>query len=148
MGKRNRYRDHVDPEYQRWGLCYPRFPGVAACARLIRTGKARGAWCDIICFELAENAPTCLPDLIETFRSEQCVDVRLNFMMALEIASIPTSVPFLAEVLQKGDERYAPHAVRALRNIDTSESRTVLFEWAERAGTDEFKQISRIVTGR
>jgi hypothetical protein len=30
--------------------------------------------------------------------------------------------------------------------ITTTES--VLFEWAERAGTEEFKRISRIVTGR
>jgi isochorismate hydrolase len=41
-------------------------------------------------------------------------------------------------------------ALRRLANegatITTTEA--VLFEWCERAGTDEFKQISRLVTGR
>ena len=72
MGKHNHYRDHVDPEYQRWGRRYPRFPGVAECANLIRAGKARGAWADIIAFELGENASTCLAELTETFPPVMC----------------------------------------------------------------------------
>jgi hypothetical protein len=89
MGKRNRYRDHIDPEYQRWGRRYPRFPGVEECARLIRVGKARGAWADIIAYELAENASHCLPALIDTFRTDSSDAVRLYVMMALEIAKLP-----------------------------------------------------------
>src|SRR5262245_3006726 len=86
MGKRNRYRDHMDPEYQRWGRTYPRFPGVAECARLLRDGKARSAWADIIVYELAENAGACLAELVETFRTDLSVTVRLWMMMALDIA--------------------------------------------------------------
>ncbi|MCI0637666.1 MAG: hypothetical protein L0Y72_02125 [Gemmataceae bacterium] len=130
MGKRNRYRDHVDPEYQRWGRRYPRFPGVAECASLIRAGKARGAWADIIAFELSENAATCLAELIETFRNEPSGDVRLYVMMALDIARVPASVPFLAEVLREADPRYIAYAERALRCIDTSEARTALWNAA------------------
>lgn len=126
MGKRNRYRDHVDPEYQRWGRRYTHFPGVAECARLIGAGHARGAWADIIVFELAENAETCLPELIETFRNDPASDVSLYIMMALEIARIPASVPFLAEVLREADQRYLSYAKRALQGINTSEARTVL----------------------
>lgn len=117
MGKRNRYRDHVDPEYQRWGRRYPRFPGVAECANLIRAGKARGAWADIIAFELAENAATCLAELIETFRTDTGGDVRRYIVMALDIARIPASAPFLSEVLREADSRYAPYAERALGGI-------------------------------
>jgi hypothetical protein len=111
MGKRNRYRDHVDPEYQRWGRRYPRFPGVAECASLIRAGKARGAWADIIAYELAENAETCLAELIETFRNDPGGDVRLYIIMALDIARMPASVPFLAEVLRVRSALY-PFAER------------------------------------
>jgi hypothetical protein len=124
MGKRNRYRDHVDPEYRRWGRRYPRFPGVAECASLIRAGKARGAWADIIAFELAENAEACLVELIETFRSDPGNDVGLYIMMALDIARVPASVPFLVEVLREANPGYVPYAERALQGINASEART------------------------
>ena len=127
MGKRNRYRDHVDPEYQRWWRRYPRFPGVAECASLIRAGKARGAWADIIAYELAENAETCLAELIEMFRNDPGGDVRLYVMMALDIARVPTSASFLAEVLREADPRYVPYAEQALRGINTREARTALW---------------------
>jgi hypothetical protein len=135
MGKRNRYRDQIDPEYQRWGRRYPRFPGVAECARLIRASKARGAWADIIAFELAENAETCLAELIETFRSDPAGEVSLYIMMALDIARVPASVPFLAEVLREGVPRCVPYAERALQGINTSDARTVLWK-ATRLGTN------------
>ena len=128
MGKRSRYRDHMDPEYQRWARRYPRFPGVAECARLIRARKARGAWADIIASELAENATHCMSDLIAAFRTDPSEDVRVYVMMALESARLPESVPFLAEVLQDGNPRVTPYAERALRNINTPEARTMLWK--------------------
>jgi hypothetical protein len=127
MGKRNPYRDHPDPEYQRWGRKYSRFPGVAECARLIRDGRARGAWADVIAYELAENAAACLPELIEAFRSDPSDEVRLYVMMALELARVPESVAFLADVLRQGDVRWAPYAQRTLAAIDTRRSRAVLW---------------------
>lgn len=136
MGKRNRYRDHIDPEHQRWGRAYPRFPGVAECARLIRDGKARGTWADIIAYELAEHAALCLPELIQTFRTDPNKDVQLYVMMALDIARLPESVPFLAEVLQEGDPHFTPYAEGALRGIDTPDSRTVLWN-AAHAGRNQ-----------
>ena len=130
MGKRSRYRDHVDPEYKRWGRRYARFPGVAECVRLIRAGKARGAWADIIASELAENSATHLGELIETFRNDPSGDVRLYVMMALDIARVPASIPFLAEVLREADPRYVPYAEHALQGFDTPEARTVLWNAA------------------
>ncbi|HMF12247.1 MAG TPA: hypothetical protein VKE94_08070, partial [Gemmataceae bacterium] len=128
MGKRNRYCDHSDPEHQRWGRTYPRFPGVAECARLIRDGRARGSWADIIAYELAENAGECLAELVETFRTDPSESVRLYVMMAFDIARLPESVPFLAEVLQEGNPLFTPYALRALNGIDTRESRTALWQ--------------------
>jgi hypothetical protein len=139
MAKRIRYRDHIDPEYRRWGRTYPRFPGVAECARLIRTRKARGAWADIIVSELAEHASLCLTELIETFANDPSDDVRLYVMMALDTARLPESVPFLAKVLHDGNPRFTPFAERALLGIDTAEARTVLWKakHAQRTATPD-----------
>jgi hypothetical protein len=128
MGKRSRFRDHIDAEYRSWGRKYPRFPGVGECVRLIRAGKARGTWADIITHELAENATFCLPELIEAFRTDSSEDVRMYVMMALESARLPDSVPFLAEMLHGGNLRFTPYAERALRKINTPESRAVLWK--------------------
>ena len=103
---------------------------MAECANLIRARKARGAWADIIAYELAENAGTCLAELIETFRNDPSGDVRLYVMMALDIARVPASVPFLSEVLREADPRYVPYAERALRGINTPEARTALWNAA------------------
>src|SRR5262249_14087950 len=128
MGKRNRWRDHIDPECQRWGQKYPRFPGVAECARLILARKAKGAWVDIIVQELAENAASCLQDLVDAFLNHPGGDVRLYVMIALDIARSPEAVPFLTEVMREGDSILAGYAESALRGIDTSEARKALWQ--------------------
>jgi hypothetical protein len=128
VGKRHNYRDHIDPEYRRWGRKYPRFPGVAECVRLIRAGKARGSWADIIADEMARHASLHLPELIETFRTDSSDQVRLFVMMALEMARLPESIPFLAEVLRQGNSDFTPYAERGLRDIDTPQARAALWE--------------------
>jgi hypothetical protein len=137
MSKRaTKHRDHPDPEYQRWGRMYPRFPGVAECMRLIRTGKAKGAWADIIVHELAEHASVCLSELVATFHSDCSDEVRLYVMMALELAQPPEAVPFLVEVLRQGDARFAPYSERTLRAIDTAEARRFLWNTHDDFGAD------------
>jgi hypothetical protein len=128
VGKRDKYRDNLDPEYRRWGRKYPRFPGVAECARLIRAGKARGLWADIIADELACHANLHFPELIETFRTDSSDRVRLFVMMALEMSRLPESIPFLAEVLRQGNPAFTPYAERGLRDLNTPEARTALWE--------------------
>ncbi|HEX5106488.1 MAG TPA: hypothetical protein VFV87_21865 [Pirellulaceae bacterium] len=128
MGKRNRFRDHADPVVQEWGRTYPKFPGVAECARLIRAGKARGSMAEIIVHELAENAAECLPEMIATFRDDPDATVRLYVMMALDIARPPAAVGFLADVLREGDPRFTPYAKWALQGINTRESRRALWD--------------------
>ena len=127
MGKRDRFRDHVDPEYQRWGRTYRTFPGVDECARLILDRKATGAWADIIAFELAENATENLDDIIDVFHKHTSDDVAVYMLMALETAALPASVDFLSNVLRGGNAKFEPYAKRTLTAIDTKESRTALF---------------------
>ena len=129
MGKRNRYQDCEDPEYRRWGRTYHTFPGVNECVRLILQRKAKGAWADIIAFELAENARAHLNDLIDAFRvhEHKSEHVALFILMALEMAALPESADFLSEVLNRGTITFVPYARRALIAIDTKTSRTVRF---------------------
>ncbi len=126
MGKRVRFRDHVDPEYRRWGRTYRSFPGVDECARLILDGKATGAWADIVALELAENANDHLNELIDAFHDRKSDDIAIFVLMALEIAALPASVDFLSGVLRDGNATFIPYAERALQAIDTKESRTAL----------------------
>jgi hypothetical protein len=100
---------------------------VAECARLIRAGKARGSWADIIAFELAENAATCLAEMIETYRNDPDGEVRIYVLMALDYALLPASVPFLAVVLREGDPRCTLYAEQALRSINTTEARAAIW---------------------
>ena len=127
MGKRNRYRDSLDPECQRWGRTYPRFPGVEECVRQIRAGKARGTWAEMIAFELANNAGDHLVDLTAAFRDNVGAGDDVA-MMALEIAELPASVDFLSQVLREGDQRFVPYARRTLQAINTRDSRKALFD--------------------
>lgn len=127
MGKRDRYNDHVDPEYQRWGRTYRSFPGVKECARLILDRKATGAWADIVAFELAENANEHLDEIIVTFHEHKSDDVAVHILIALETAALPASTEFLSDVLRSGNTKFAMYAKRALTAIDTKESRRTLF---------------------
>jgi HEAT repeat protein len=92
----------------------------------------RRAWADFIAHELAENAPSCWPELVATFRSESIGDVRLYIMQALEDASLPETVPFLGEVLLDEDERLAAYAERALRRMNTPAARNLLWDVTHR----------------
>lgn len=64
---------------------------------------------------------------MESFRTDPSESVRLYVMMTLDIARLPESIPFLAEVLQEGNPLFTPYALRALNGIDTRESRTALW---------------------
>lgn len=117
------YTNHIDPEYRRWGRKYTRFPGVPECARLIQTGEATGAWADIIVGELAENAASNIDDFERLLRDGSRGDTALFVLMALEEARLPESVGLLSSVLDNGDSQCRDYALRALRAIDTKESR-------------------------
>jgi hypothetical protein len=116
----------MDPDQQRWGKQYPRFPGVAECVRLILAKKARGIWAENIVHELAENAEACLPELIAAYRDTSSDDVTKYVMMALDIARPPAAIPFLSEVLRDGNETDRYYARTALNGINTREARIAL----------------------
>jgi hypothetical protein len=134
MGKRDRFRDDLDPELRRWGRKYRSFPGVDECVRLILAGQARGAWADFVVFELAENAPDHLEELVTAFREHASDIAALYLLEAIEIAALPESVGFFSELLLQQDPRFAPYAQRALAAINTRDARAALYR-AQHAGT-------------
>lgn len=142
MGKRDRYRDALDPELRRWGRTYRSFPGVDECVSLILAGKARGAWADFVVFELAENAPDHLPELIDAFRAHALDNAALYLLESLEIAALPQSVGFFTELLLEADPRFVQYAQRALQAIDTREARAALYcaRHAEKQNPDAAKE--------
>jgi hypothetical protein len=130
MLKKIDYHRHIDPEYNRWGRKYPKFPGVAECIRLLQARNVRGVWVDIIVYELAAHADECLPELEAAFRSDLDEWVRLMVLMAIEMAQVSDAVPFLTEVLRERHPRFTPYAERGLSAIGTKEARAALWNAA------------------
>jgi hypothetical protein len=121
------YRRHIDPEYRRWGRKFPRFPGVAECVRLLRSGNVRGAWVDIIVHELTVHAADCLKEMLEAFRSEENERVRLLVLMAIAEARVPAALSFLEDVARDQDPNFITYAVEGLSALGTSEARAALW---------------------
>src|SRR5262245_6870941 len=100
------YRNHSDPEHSRWGRKYPRFPGVAECVRSRPSTKGRGAWVDIIFYELTVHASECLPELVVAFRSEKNEWVQRMVLMAITEARLHEAISFLAELARDRQSQF------------------------------------------
>ena len=119
---------HIDPEYDRWFQKYPTFPGVAKCVELLKRPNVRGAWRDIICWQLKEHAAQHLEELMSAIRADENAGIRLMLMGALEEAAVPESLPLWKEYLQSGNDEERQYAERALKAINTKEARRLLWE--------------------
>ena len=128
MGTATDYRRHIDPEYRRWGRKYPHFPGVAECLRLLHTRNVRGAWRDIIAYELANHAAECLSELVAAFQANEDEGVRLNVVSAIAEARLPAAIPFIAEVTKSPHAHLVSYAVKGLKAIGTREAHAALWE--------------------
>lgn len=121
-------REHLDPEYVRWRKRYPRFPGVAECFRVLHRHNVHGAWLDIIEYELVDHATECLQELIDAYRSEDSDCYRRYALWAIANTRLPAAIPFLAEVAKGPNDFFSEIAMDSLAEINTKESRTVLWE--------------------
>ena len=68
MSHKTMVKKHIDPECERWDRKFPRFPGVAKCVELLRSGNVRGTWVDIICDELTTHAHESVQEIIDEAR--------------------------------------------------------------------------------
>ena len=103
MGKRSRYRDHVDPEYQRWGRRYARFPGVAECAVIGVADDIRGEY-PKACVVLEEGA-----SVTEKQVREHCSKNLAAYM-------VPRAIEFVAELPKNALGKVQKHRMKAGMN--------------------------------
>jgi HEAT repeat protein len=121
-------REHLDPEYVRWRKKYRRFPGVAECFRVLHGRNVNGALKEIIECELIDHASECLQELIDVYRSEDDDYYRRYAFWAIAKSRLPEAIPFLAEVAKEPNDFFSEIAMDSLAEINTKESRTVLWE--------------------
>lgn len=124
-------KKQIDPEYERWEKKYPKFPGVPKCVELLHSSNVKGAWIDIICFELevfSRNDPTEVIDGIKTSDNQRVSFILLD---VLENSAPEEAVPILGEMVKSSDEEDRFHAVNMLKRIGTKEARTILFHAGE-----------------
>src|SRR5262245_16360871 len=93
-----------DPVYIDWKRRYPRFPGVATCVELLAHRNTRGSLIDILCAELAENAPAHADELIVAVRATTDVRLRSLLLAALCEARLPEALPVFVEHLTSGND--------------------------------------------
>ena len=132
---------HPDPEYARFYTTYPTFPGVPTCLTLLRSGKAKGAWIDLICHELhryaAENTDeetakkAKVEEIVAAFRAEPVSWVRILLLSSIAKTGLPEYIPLLQENLASEQEGLRFWAQAGLGKIDTKESRTVLWQFKQ-----------------
>ena len=98
-------KEHPDPTQQRFYQTYPKFPGVEILLRLLRTGKAKGVWIDLICIELQDHAAEWADEFIAAFHTEPDEWTRILLLSSIAEAAAPAFVPLLTESLMSGQER-------------------------------------------
>ena len=126
---------HVDPEAERWDREYPKFPGVTTCVALLSSPKVHGTWVDIICQELTRHADECADELLGAFGAAADARVRAILMGILCEAKLSKAQPVFIENLKSDDELLRHWAEQGLRDLNTKESRTALWN----AGIDPHK---------
>jgi hypothetical protein len=114
------------PQYDDWKRQYPNFPGVRACAELLRSPGLDWRLGELVRWELYANAGGHLGELIEAFRSEPNEHVRFNLLYVIAEACLPEALPLLAEQLRSRDARLRGLACAGLADLGTPEARNAL----------------------
>ena len=128
-------KQYVDPEEERWDRKYPRFPGVAKCVELLRSGNACGTWVDIICNELTKNARENVEELISATRVELERDSNVGRMLLHVVADskLPEAFGMFVELLKSPDLTLRQYGVEGLKQLDTKEARRLIWEYEQTA---------------
>lgn len=122
--------DNIDPEVARWNRKYPGFPGVAASVELLRRSNVRGAWVDIICWELQRHAHGHTDELLAATREEvsRGSEVARILLYIVAGAKMPEALPLFAELLNVSDDTLREFATNGLVKLDSKESLRILWE--------------------
>jgi len=108
------------------GMSKRRFPGFAACMRLMRERSPAAQ--EEGFHALLPRAAEFVEPLIEEFRAERRdMGLRRWLLELIGEARDPRALAFLVEQLDSPDESLRGWAVRGLRALDTPEARQALF---------------------
>ena len=107
-------------------MAKPRFPGFAACMRLMRkrspVSKEEGF------YWLLSRAAEFVEPLVAEFREERDHGLKYSLLELIAEAKDPRALSLLAEQLQSPDEPLRSCAIRGLQALNTREARKALFE--------------------
>jgi hypothetical protein len=110
-----------------------RFPGFKKCMAMMR--KRDGQTQEDGFHWLLPNAGDFVYELIEEYNQEKDLGLRCWLLELIGSAKSPAAFDFLAGELRGPDQRLRHWAVWALKNLDTKEARTLL--WQARSFTFE-----------
>jgi hypothetical protein len=113
-----------DPIVQKYYDEFPKFPGMAKCAELMR--HARGMYQEAIHFDVRDHAKEHLDELISIIRNDDS-HLGAELMDALAEAAVPEAEDFLIENLTSADERRRFWAIYGLKKLDTKSARKALW---------------------
>ncbi len=104
-----------------------RFPGFKKCMEMMRTKRDPQLQEEGFHW-LRPHAAEYAHELIEEFATEQDHGVRCWLLELIGFAKSPDAFDFLAGQLRGGDQRLRYWAIRALKDLDTKEARTLLWQ--------------------
>ena len=108
-----------------------KFPGFKKCMAMMRkrnpqTQEDGFHW-------LLPHAAEYVTELIEEFGKEQDFGLRCWLLELIGAAKSPQAFDFLAGQLRSDDPQLRDRAVQALKDLDTKEARTLLWEFRQPA---------------
>jgi len=107
------------------------FSGRCEVLELLNRTNVQGAWIDIICYELEQNAEDHSQKLIDATRAELERDSSASRILLYVVADLKLADAYglFAELLDSPDETLRPYGVNGLKLLDTKESRRLLWEY-------------------
>ena len=124
-------------------LAKAKFPGFDKCLQMMRShdGEMRedGFWW------IEQHASQCVSELVAAFGDEENAGLRSGLIELIAAAKSPNAFHFLATQLRSSDWVLRRYAIVGLKNLDTKEARTLLwearsFEMETREDTERFRE--------
>ena len=118
--------------WDEWHQRHRRFPGVEYCVELLKRRNTQGELVDTICGVLEENAIEHVDKLLAAVDQDENLPVRIMLLGVIENAALEIAIPFWSGLLSGSDSTERLYAARALKRIDTKESRRSLWQAGEK----------------
>ena len=116
-----------------WNRHHRVFPGVSYCVELLKRRNVVGEFVDTICDALEHDAAAHTEELLVAADDPENYAVRIILLGVIENAGLESAIPMWSRILDGTDEIERAYAIRALRRINTKQSRQILWDANELA---------------